>query len=143
MAEEPIKSSRASFEQIDRVRKYPRVILDQSALLGLPGNMTVPVKLHDLSICGIQICFDEHSEQTISTVLQSKDISELSWLEVSFKLRLGDWEEEIIVRCKPVRIGKCGHDEFAMGMFYMLFTDVEERYQALIKDFIEFSMEPQ
>jgi hypothetical protein len=97
MAEEQIKSSRASFEQIDRVRKYPRVILDQSALLRLPGNMTLPVKLHDLSICGIQICFDEHSEQTISTVLQSKDITELSRLEVSFKLRLGDWEEEIIV----------------------------------------------
>ena len=139
MMKERFTTSKAEFESFEQKRRYPRIILDHRASLVLPGNQAVNVLLYDLSICAIQMRFDTQTEQTISSVLQYLGDKDLSTLEVRFRIKLNGREEDIHVSCNPLYIFQLDQDIYAMGM---QFSDIDNRCAALIKDFVEVSMEP-
>ena len=139
MIKERITSSQTAFESFEQRRRYPRIVLADRASLLLPGNQPINVLLYDLSICAIQMRFDTQTEQTISSVLQYLGNTELSTMDVRFKIKLHDREEDIYVPCKPMYIYQLDQNIYAMGM---QFSDMENRYQALIRNFVEVSMEP-
>lgn len=140
MIKERISSSRTDFERFEQRRRYPRIILDNSANLILPGVQPLNVQVYDLSICAIQMRFNTQTEQTLRTALQYLDDEAMSSLDVKFKIKLHDKEEEVFVPCKPIYIYQLDQDMFAMGM---QFSDMEDRYQQLINNFVEVSLEPQ
>lgn len=110
-----------------------------TASLLFPGNQSVNVMLYDLSVCAIQMRFDSQTEQTIRSALQYLYDEELSTLQVRFRVKLHDKEEDVYVPCKPMYIYQLGQDIFAMGM---QFADIENKYLDLIRAFVEVSMEP-
>jgi len=110
-----------------------------TANLLFPGNQSVNVLLYDLSVCAIQMRFDAQTEQTIRSALQYLYDEELSTLHVRIRIKLHDKEEDIYVPCKPMYIYQLGQDIFAMGM---QFSDLDDKYRNLIRDFVEVSMEP-
>jgi hypothetical protein len=87
----------------------------------------------------VQIRFDADTEKTIRSVVGDVDDKQLPDLDVRFNIALQDKEEEIYARCKPVYIRKLEPDIYAMGMIFM---ELEKKCQALINQFIEFSLEP-
>ena len=139
MIKDLVTSSKSEFESFEQRRRYPRIILADRASLLLPGNQPVKVLIYDLSICAIQMRFDTQTEQTISSVLQYLGGDELSTMDVRFKIKLHEREEDIDVPCKPMYIYQLDQDIYAMGM---QFSDMDNRYQTLIRNFVEVSMEP-
>lgn len=139
MSKERITSSRTESERFEQKRRYPRIILDDNAILLLPGNQPVNVQVFDLSICAIQLRFNAQTEQTISTALQYVDDDALASLDVRFRIKLHGKEEVVRVPCKPIYICQLARDVFSMGM---QFSDMESRYKKLISKFVEASLEP-
>jgi len=139
MVKHQITSSQADFEKFEQRRRYPRIIMANTASLLFPGNQSVNVMLYDLSVCAIQMRFDSQTEQTIRSALQYLYDEELSTLQVRFRVKLHDKEEDVYVPCKPMYIYQLGQDIFAMGM---QFADIENKYLDLIRAFVEVSMEP-
>jgi len=139
MVKEELKTSKADFERFEQRRKYPRIVMANTANLLFPGNQSVNVLLYDLSVCAIQMRFDAQTEQTIRSALQYLYDEELSTLQVRIRIKLHDKEEDIYVPCKPMYIYQLGQDIFAMGM---QFSDLDDKYRNLIRDFVEVSMEP-
>ena len=134
-----LTTSKTEFERIEQRRKYPRIVMDNTANLLFPGNQSLNVMLYDLSVCAIQMRFDTQTEQTIRSALQYLYDKDLSSLQVRFRVKIYDREEDISIPCKPMYIYQLGQDIFAMGM---QFADMDNKYRDLIKEFVEFSMEP-
>ena len=134
-----LKESRVEFNRFEKRRRYPRIVLDRSVNLLLPGNQPIKVTLHDLSECAIQARFDADTEETIRLALQLADASEEFVLGIRFRIKLHYTEEEIFVSCNPICICQLDQDLFAMGL---QFQDLEHKYRKLIQKFIEVSLEP-
>ena len=112
---------------------------DENCVCADCSNPLNGVDVDNLSVCAIQIRFDTGTEQTIRSVLGHVDDSQLPNLGVRFNIKLHEKEEEIRVNCKPVYIHQLDQDMYAMGMIFM---ELEKKYQALINNFVEFSLEP-
>ena len=134
-----IKPSRVEFNRFEKRRKYPRVVLDKYVNLLLPGNQPIKVTLHDISECALQMRFNADTEETIRLALQHADAADEPVLGVRFRIKLHYSEEDIYVSCKPICVCQLDQDVFAMGL---QFLDMDNKYQKLIRKFIEISLEP-
>jgi len=134
-----LKESRVEFNRFEKRRRYPRIVLDRTVNLFLPGNQPVSVLLHDLSECAIQARFNAETEETIRLALQLANTDDEYVLGIRFRIKLHYTEEEIFVSCNPICICQLDTDLFAMGL---QFQDMENKYRRLIQKFVEVSLEP-
>lgn len=125
-------SARELQTSFEEKRSYPRVVIETSATLILPGaQVTGSARAYDISFEGLQI----HCDRETAILLQKENISDL---EVSFTLPYRDNPADIKARCAIMYILELIDDTHAMGL---KFADMGAGNLQQVRQFIESSME--